>query len=52
MDLIGAVAQNTWIERVNLSRNSKCAVPARHILMHLKSVCEKNKGKYWAPDTL
>ena len=44
--------QNTWIERVNLARNSKCTIPSKHILQHLKKITEANKGKYWAPDTL
>ena len=45
--------QNTWIQRVNLSRNNKCTVPSKHILMHLKKLIEKKEGgKYWAPDTL
>jgi Leucine-rich repeat (LRR) protein len=44
--------QNTWIQRINLARNSKCAASSKHILQHLKKVAEKNKGFYWAPDTL
>jgi len=45
--------QNTLIERINLARNSKCAVPAKHIIAHLKKVVEKKDGgKFWAPDTL
>ena len=44
--------QNTWIERINLARNSKCTIPSKHILQHLKKITEANKGKYWAPDTL
>ena len=44
--------QNTWIERINLSRNNKVTAPSKHVLAHLKKVCEENKGKYWPPDTL
>jgi len=44
--------QNTWIERINLARNSKCTSTSKHILQHLKKVTEQNKGMYWAPDTL
>jgi len=44
--------QNTWIERINLARNSKCTASSKHILQHLKKITESNKGMYWAPDTL
>ena len=44
--------QNNMLERINLARNSKCAIPSKHILEHLKKVIAANKGKYWAPDTL
>lgn len=45
--------QNTIIERINLARNNKCAVPSKHILQHLKKQTEKvDGGKYFAPDTL
>ena len=44
--------QNTWIQRINLARNSKCSTSSKHILTHIKQVTEKNKGMYWAPDTL
>jgi len=44
--------QNTWLERVNLSRNVKCVQSAGHILAHLKTTCAANGGKYWAPEEL
>ena len=45
--------QNTTIERVNLARNNKCAVPSKHIVQHLKKLVEKKPGgKLFAPDTL
>jgi internalin A len=48
--------QNTQIERINLSRNSRLTVPSKHILQHLKKVIEGKPAalgaKYWAPDSL
>lgn len=45
--------QNTTMERINLARNNKCAVPSKHILTHLKRLVEtKDGGKFFAPDTL
>ena len=44
--------QNTSLERLNLSRNNKCAVPSKHILQHLKKLLDGKEGKFWPPDTL
>ncbi len=45
--------QNTWIERINLSRNNKLLTTSKHVLAHLKKTCEGHpNGKYWAPDVL
>ena len=44
--------QNTWMQRINLARNSKCVNTSKHILAHLKKITEQNKGMYWAPDML
>ena len=44
--------QNTSLERLNLSRNNKCAVPSKHILQHLKKLLDGKEGKFGPPDTL